>query len=60
MEEFENTSCIRGFRVYQDNCTPSLASDLYVKIGPDNPGDQYAVAVCKVGDEIVGIFLEIV
>ena len=33
---------------------PSLASDLYVKIGPGNPRDRYAVAVCRAGDEIVG------
>ena len=33
---------------------PFLASDLYVKIGPGNPRDRYAVAVCKVGDEMVG------
>ena len=33
---------------------PTLASDLYVKIGPGNPRDRYAVAVCKVGGEIVG------
>ena len=31
-----------------------LASDLYVKIGPGNPRDRYAVTVCKVGDEMVG------
>ena len=34
---------------------PSLVSDLYVcKNEPGNPRDQYAVAVCKAGDEIVG------
>ena len=32
---------------------PSLASDLYVEIGPGNPRDRYAVAVCTVGDKIV-------
>ena len=33
---------------------PSLASDLYVKIGPGNPKDRCTVTVCKVGDERVG------
>ena len=54
MEEFEKASCIRGFHVYQDNWTPILGERLVCKNGSGNPRDQYAVAVCKAGDEIVG------
>ena len=54
MEEFEKASCIRGFYVYQDNWTPILGERLVCKNEPDNPRDQYAVAVYKSGNEIVG------
>ena len=54
MEEFEKASCIQGFHVYQDNWTPILGEWLVCKNGPGNPRDRYAVAVCKVGDEMVG------
>ena len=33
MEEVIKASCIQGFHVYQDNWTPSLASDLYLNMG---------------------------
>ena len=54
MEEFEKASCIRGFHVYQDNWTPILGERLVCKNEPGNPKDRYSVAICKVGDEIVG------
>ena len=54
MEEFEKASCIQGFRIYQDNWIPILGKRLVCKNKPGNPRDQYAVAVRKAGDEIVG------
>ena len=54
MEEFEKSSCIRGFRVYQDNWTSILGEGLVCKNEPGNPRDRYAVTVCKAEDEIVG------
>ena len=50
-------SCIRGFHVYQDSWIPILGERderIVCKNEPGNPRDQYAVAVCKAGDEIVG------
>ena len=51
MEEFKKASCIRGFYVYQDNWTPILGERLVCKNEPGNPRDQYAVTVCKSGDD---------
>ena len=54
MDEFEKASCIRGFHVYQDNCTPILVKRLVCKNEPGNLRDRYVDTVCKVVDKIVG------
>ena len=53
MEEFETSSCIRGYHVYQDRWVPIIGEWLECTRQPENPRDRYAIAVCK-GAEIVG------
>ena len=53
MEEFETSSCIRGYHVYQDRWVPIIGERLECTRQPENPRDRYAIAVCK-GAEIVG------
>ena len=53
MEEFETSSYIRGYHVYQDRWVPIIGERLECTRQPENPRDRYAIAVCK-GAEIVG------
>ena len=47
MEEFEKASCIRGFYVYQDNCTPILVKRPVCKNEPGNPRDYMLTQFAK-------------
>jgi len=51
--EFETTSCICRFHVYQEHWSPIIGEQLECRCEFTNPRDCYAVAVCK-GGETVG------
>ena len=50
VNEFETSSCVRGYHVYQDTWTLVIG---VCRREDSNPRDQYSVAVVK-GEEIVG------
>ena len=53
VDEFETSSCVRGYHVYQDTWTPVIGEQLVCRREDSNPRNRCAVAVVK-AEEIVG------
>ena len=52
MEEYEVSSVVRGFHVYQRSWSPSLEEQLECLREAGNDKDQYAVAVLRYGSVV--------